>query len=97
MTHTTAQTILNQLGGNKFIAMTGAKNFVGSDKELMFQLPTNQSKGNKMRITLNADLYTVEVFKIRGVEVKTMASREMVYADQLRSVFTSITGLETSL
>jgi hypothetical protein len=93
----TAQTILNQLGGNKFIAMTGAKNFVGSDSYLMFQLPVNQIKGNKMKITVNADLYTVEVFKIRDVEVKTMASREMVYADQLRSVFTSITGLETSL
>jgi hypothetical protein len=26
-----AQTILNQLGGNKFIVMTGSKNFVASE------------------------------------------------------------------
>ncbi|AXF77019.1 hypothetical protein AV903_14875 [Erwinia tracheiphila] len=34
--------ILNQLGGNKFIAMTGAKNFVWLENGgLIFKLPSN--------------------------------------------------------
>lgn len=94
----TAHTILETLGGNKFMAMTGAKNFVGGDNMLMFSLPKNQSKGNKMRITLDAnDTYTVEVFKIRGVDFQTVASREMIYAESLRSVFTTITGMDVAL
>lgn len=95
---TTANTILEQLGGHRFIAMTGAKNFVGSDDMLAFSLPKNSSKGNKMRVTLTpADTYTVEVFAIRGITVKALAVREDVYADSLQAVFTSMTGLYTSL
>jgi hypothetical protein len=30
--------ILRQLGGNKFIAMTGAKNFVGSENSITFRI-----------------------------------------------------------
>ena len=36
---TVANTILQQLGGNKFRVMTGAKNFVGSNDALTFRLP----------------------------------------------------------
>jgi hypothetical protein len=35
---TVSQTILSELGGNRFIAMTGSKNFVGSDDALSFKL-----------------------------------------------------------
>jgi hypothetical protein len=91
---TVANTILEQLGGRRFIAMTGSKNFVGSQDKLTFSLAPNKSKGNKMRITLTpADDYTVEVFKIRGTEVKPLASVHGVYADSLRSVFESLTGM----
>ena len=37
---TIANTILEQLGGNKFIAMTGAKNFVSDGNTLRMTLPT---------------------------------------------------------
>ncbi|EIP9270516.1 hypothetical protein LT886_002400, partial [Salmonella enterica] len=47
--------ILNQLGGNKFIAMTGAKNFVWLEKGgLIFKLPSNFARNgiNLVRIKL---------------------------------------------
>ena len=49
---TVSQTILSQPGGNRFIAMTGSKNFVGSDDALSFELVPNQSKAKYMRIVL---------------------------------------------
>ena len=36
---TIANTILEQLGGNKFIAMTGAKNFLSNGSTLRMTLP----------------------------------------------------------
>lgn len=51
---TVSQTILSQLGGNRFIAMTGSKNFVGSDDALSFKLVPNQSKAKYMRIVLTS-------------------------------------------
>lgn len=60
----TAQIILQQLGGNKFIAMTGAKNFVADGYTLRMTLPRNGSKANRLWITLDADdTYTMRFFK----------------------------------
>lgn len=100
------ETILAQLGGNRFIAMTGAKQFVGSADALSFQIPRNSRKITGVRVKLDRnDAYTVEfyrkaprdpVLKISiGVELAT--ARENVYAENLRDVFTTETGLLTSL
>ena len=98
---TVAQTILSQLGGRKFIAMTGAKSFVGGSDMLMFALPARFAKDgiNKVRITLTpADEYKVEFMKIIGTKpVKTIAEVDGVYADNLQRIFTSHTGLDTRL
>lgn len=96
---TAAQTILAQLGGNRFVAMTGARNFVGDTAALRFALPARLAKDgiNKVKVELVADTYTVTFWKLRGMDVKVVAEREMVYADQLRDVFTSVTGLRVSL
>lgn len=60
----TAQIILEQLGGNKFIAMTGAKNFVSDGDTLRMTLPRNGSKANRLYITLDPDdTYTMDFFK----------------------------------
>jgi hypothetical protein len=92
----TATTILSQLGGRRFIAMTGAKNFVGDASTLMFSVPAG--KVNKVRVTLDAsDTYTVEFYKVRGVDVAKRASHSGVYFDQLRAIFEAETGLRTSL
>lgn len=96
-----AQTILAQLGGNKFIAMTGAKNLVHGNRYLSFQLPrgaTNKAKYVKIALEIN-DTYTVTFSKItRGTyAVVIISTHEMIYAEKLREVFTSQTGLECTL
>lgn len=98
----TATTIFEQIGGNRFRAMTGAKDFVGGENYLMFGLPSRLTKSgiNKVKITLGpSDTYTVEYMKInfRKCEVKTVAKDELVYATDLARVFTIATGLDTRI
>lgn len=97
-----ATEILNQLGGNKFRVMTGASQFVGGSNMLQFKLPGTRNfvrNGiNSVRITLNgADLYEMEFFKIRGLDVKTVDTLSGVYAEDLRRIFSDRTGLDVSL
>lgn len=97
-----ANTILQQLGGRKFIVMTGAKDFLGNENSLMFGLPRTRDfvkNGiNKVRITLEPrDTYKVEFFKLRGVNIKTVAETSGIYADVLQRTFTAYTGLDTRL
>ena len=96
-----ATTILEQLGGNKFIAMTGAKNLSGDEDGLNFKIGRNNSKANVVRINYNygKDLYQVRFLKwdsktCQMVELKVY---EDVYCDMLQSIFTEYTGLFTSL
>ena len=97
-TVTVAQTILRQLGGNKFIAMTGAMNLLATDKGLQCKIGTGATDGiTHLRIDLVNDLYTMTFLKVRGTNIKTIATVEMVYADRLRDVFTEKTGMHTSL
>lgn len=95
---TVAKTILQQLGGNKFIVMTGAKDFVGGADYLAFRLPKAKGGINKVRIKLNAnDLYDVEYGRIRKLEYKVIATDEGIYEDMLQECFTKATGLDTHL
>jgi hypothetical protein len=100
---TVSETILQQLGGNKFRAMTGAKNFLyssGDNTWLSFRLPSRfASYGiNYVKITLDpSDTYTVVFSKIIKYTVKEISTFTNVYCDQLQSVFTSATGLDTHL
>lgn len=56
--------ILEQLGGHKFIVMTGSKNFVADGKTLRMTLAKNASRANRLYITLGSDdLYTMHFFK----------------------------------
>lgn len=95
-----AHEILRQLGGKKFLAMTGAKNVVGDDSMLMFSLPNKlAARGiNKVRITLTpADTYLVEFFNIRGTRVTPIDSVDDVYCDNLTDIFEDRTGLYVNL
>ena len=53
--------ILEQLGGQQFIAMTGCKNFVGDKNKLRMTIPKNMSKANRLEITLINDLYNMRL------------------------------------
>ena len=97
---TIAREILNQLGGNKFIAMTGAKNLTDTQDGLSFQLSSKLTKNacNAVKITLTPmDTYQVKFLKIGNLNLKTIKVIDHVYNDQLQQIFSSETGLDTHL
>ena len=93
-----AETILRQLGGNRFIAMTGASSFSYGDRCLTFRIGKNEKKVKAVRITLEpSDTYRMEFMAIRNLEVKTLSEKVGVYCDMLQEIFTNETGLYTKL
>ncbi len=98
-----ANTILAQLGGRRFVAMTGASKLTVADSGLNFVLPSGFATDgiNVVRITLTpADDYTIEFIRIgRAPHYKTQIIKtlDMVYCDQLTDVFERTTGLRVSL
>lgn len=95
-----AETIIEQLGGNRFIVMTGAKNFVKNDKEkwLSFRIGRNKSKANHIRISLLPnDTYRVEFGRIHGANFRVLDTYDDVYGEDLQKIFTSYTGMYTQL
>tara|TARA_R100000805_G_C3624027_1_gene130639 strand:+ start:462 stop:2915 length:2454 start_codon:yes stop_codon:yes gene_type:complete len=92
--------LLQQLGGNRFIAMTGAKNLaVDKAKNTLHMKIGRNSKGvSHLRIKLTgADLYDMEFLQVRAGNVKVKAKETGLYADQLQKMFTKHTGMYTSL
>lgn len=107
---TVANIIYNQLGGNKFVVMTGSKNFLDDGNTLRMTLAKNTSKANRLWITLEADdTYTMRFFRYTAprfstktytfsdekiTEVRTIKG---VYCDMLQELFTEVTHLYTHL
>lgn len=90
--------ILKQLGGKKFLAMTGCHQLGATDQMLGMKLRRNQSPANYLRITLNSmDLYDMEFLSIRQASCKVKESFENVCFDQLQLIFTQVTGFDTHL
>lgn len=97
---TVATTILEQLGGPRFVHMTGARDLVGGRSELRFRLPARLAKDgvNVVRIVLTPmDVYTVETYRARGGKSTLVDTAEDIYAEDLQRVFTRMTGLVTRL
>jgi hypothetical protein len=105
-----ADIILEQLGGNKFLVMTGAKNLLADGNTLRMSLPKNMSGANKLEITLDAtDTYTMRFYKYTAGrlnkktwswtedKVKEIKLLSGVYCDMLQSIFTEVTGMYTRL
>lgn len=95
--------MLRQLGGWRFIAMTGAKDFMSADNpqpRLIFRLPSNLTKerGTHFEISLlPSDTYLLVFFKMRRGERKIIAREDGIYCDMLQERFTAMTGLATRL
>lgn len=94
-----AKTILEQLGGNKFRVMTGAKNFLDHGDALSMKIGRNSSNSNYLKISLNMmDLYNVHFSKVSKMgEEKSVKEYNDVYNDQLVEIFESHTGMYTKL
>ena len=105
MTHPIPNTILAQLGGNRFVVMTGARNLIAGEDYLGMALPTARHDGKRVthvRVTLDpSDTYTVEALSFnprsRVAPFKTIVTESGVYCDNLQAVFTDLTGLATHL
>lgn len=108
--HNVADIILQQLGGDRFIVMTGAKDFVADNNSLRMKLPRNGSKANYCKIILEVnDYYTVEFIKFTPSRFysKTFTYSEPKYeilktyndisAEQLVQVFEQYTKMYTRL
>lgn len=94
-----ASTILSQLGNNKFIVMTGAKNMAHGDDYLSFKIGKNAGGVTHVKIRLDQgkDAYDMTFYKLRGSDLKTVKEYKGVYADQLKELFTEVTGMNTNL
>lgn len=91
-----ANTILHQLGGRAFIAMTGARDFIADGTTLAFRVPGHMTREriNGVRVKLDpSDTYSVEFIRIRGSVTTSISRHELVYADQLANLFAATTGL----
>ena len=102
--------ILQQLGGNRFLAMTGASHLAGDEHSLYMHLPANGSKANRLTITLDPDdTYTMRFYRYtaprlnrktfsfsaeKTTEVKTFSG---LFFDQLQEMFTDVTKMYTHL
>lgn len=102
--------LYQQLGGHKFVAMTGSK-FMGYSEnehgnlEQLIKLSKNVSSANRLYITYKEgeDLYSMrfvrqfvskKVLSCKEIEV---CKREDVSFDELQNTFTEVTGLYTKL
>lgn len=94
-----AQIILRQMGGNKLIAMTGARNFVAIENGLRFSLPKFSGvKVNLVSVILEPDdTYRMKFERIYNGKLTTICECEQVYCDMLCATFEEATGLATSL
>jgi hypothetical protein len=105
-----AAEILRQLGGRKFIAMTGAKKFKyhyyekEGIVELSFRIGNNAARVNTVRVhyVYSSDTYNMyfnyeAVTKDFTIIKQTIALYDDVYCDMLQDLFTSVTGMYTSL
>jgi len=96
---TVAKTILEQLGGNKFRMMTGAKNIAGDENSLSMRIGRNSSNSNYLKITLNSmDTYDMKFCKLtRKFEEKSVTEYHNIYNDMQTDQITAHTGMYTSL
>lgn len=96
-----AQTILQQIGGRRFAAMTGSRDFINMGNGLRMSLARNKTSANRLDITYDEglDLYNMrfyrKTFSKKTFECKTkdITGYEGVYCDMLEDIFTQVTGL----
>lgn len=101
MKNEVANTILSQLGGNQFIAMTGAWSFSSDKRTLSFRVPKAKNGIRGVIITLQPnDLYQVRFLGMKlkpVIRAYDVSFHNDVYNDKLQEIFTQETGLETKL
>lgn len=98
-----AKTILQQIGGRRFAAITGSRDFIDMGNGLRMSLARNKTSANRLDIIYDAgaDLYNMrfyrKTFSKKTFECKTkdIETHEGIYCDMLEEMFTMVTGLYT--
>jgi len=97
----TAETIFNQLGGQKRLKFfVGANTFTFHNRPEIEQVDAGFKfkacpKANLVKVTYHRcpDVYTVKFFKLGKASVKEISKHEHIYCDQLVELFEKETGL----
>lgn len=93
------QIILQQMGGQMFLAMTGGKAYRVNDYTLGVKFQSCQ-KANYVTIFLNSmDTYDMKFYQCSPTTLvdTEVCTFENLYFDQIQDTFTEVTGLNTSL
>ncbi len=96
-----AATILRQIGGKRFVVMTGSHDFINLGNGLRMSLSRNKTSANRLEIIYDAgaDLYNMRFYrqsfslKIFEVKIKDIKTYEGVYCDMLEDIFSDVTGM----
>jgi len=90
-----AMEILRQLGGKRFIMMTGANQFLSGSNWMAFKLPRAKDGNRRVKITLNSlDLYDIKFMSLGGKTKKVVRG---IYNDMLKDVISRHTGLALTM
>ena len=73
-----AKTLLQQLGGRRFMMMVGAKNLGRDNKGLHMKIGRNSKGINFVRIDLKNDLYDMEFGQLRGGNLKIKSKAPII-------------------
>ena len=103
MDNQVAKIILQQIGGSRFLTMTGSRSLINLGNGLRMSLSRNKTSANRLEIIYDegADLYNMcfyrqsvskKTFEVKTKDIKTY---EGVYCDMLEDIFTDVTGLYT--
>ena len=100
-----AKTILQQIGGRRFAARTGSRDFIDMGDGLRMSLARNKTSANRLDIIYDAglDLYKMRFFRTtfskKTCECKTkeIEMHEGIYCDMLENVFNMVTGLDARI
>ncbi len=103
MDNQVAKIILQQIGGRRFVAMTGSHDFINLGNGLRMSLGRNKASVNRLEIIYDegADLYNLRFYrqsfsrKTFEYKVKNIKTYEGIYCDMLEEIFTDVTGLYT--
>ena len=98
-----AKIILQQIGGSRFLTMTGSRNLINLGNGLRMSLSRNKTSANRLEIIYDegADLYNLRFYrqsvskKTYEVKTKDIKTYEGIYCDMLEEIFTDVTGLYT--
>jgi len=100
-----AKTILQQIGGRRFTAMTGSRDFIDMGNGLRMSLTRNKTSANRLDIIYDAgaDLYNMRFYrrtfskKTFECKEKDIAVHEGIYFDMLEEMFTMDRALPLGL